>query len=82
VNKRGRPVGWRKETTERRPMKNMRAWNDEWEIIKRFAKLVKHGDKTACEQALIELETKKEQKGEKFPRAYSCQISHEKPPHG
>ena len=47
----GRPVGWRKvEGT--REQKQMRAYPDEWELIQRFAKLVKYGDKVACKKFL------------------------------
>ena len=56
----GRKVGWRKGYSEERPQRQIRAHADEWELINRFVKLVKHGDKAACEQMLIELETKTE----------------------
>lgn len=32
-----------------RPQRGMRAWNEEWDLISRFAKLVKGGHKAECE---------------------------------
>ena len=43
----GKPLGWRKPEGTR-SQKQMRAYPDEWELIQRFAKLVKYGDKAAC----------------------------------
>ena len=43
-----------------RKQRQTRATDDEWAIIKRFDKLVKHGDKTACIAALEALEAKTE----------------------
>lgn len=51
----GRKVGWRKGYSEQRPQHQIRAHEDEWEIIKRFAKLVKK-DKQDCIKAVEELE--------------------------
>lgn len=56
----GRKVGWRKAVSEQRPQHQLRAYPDEWELIRHFAKLVKHGDKAACIRALEELESKTE----------------------
>ncbi len=44
----GRKIGWRKGFSSIRPQHQIRAFPDEWEYIKRFAKIVKHGDKEAC----------------------------------
>lgn len=52
----GRKVGWRKGFSEQRPSHNIRAFDDEWELIKRFVKLVKRGDKDKIRQTLDELE--------------------------
>ena len=52
---RGRPVGWRKENGVR-TLRTMKAYDDEWEIIRRFAKIVKHGDKEKCRELLDKLE--------------------------
>ena len=41
---------------ELRKQKQMRATNDEWELIQRFARLVKYGDKQACQQFLEQQE--------------------------
>ena len=53
----GRPLGWRKPEGTR-TQKQMRAYPDEWELIQRFAKLVKYGDKAACTKFLDEQEQK------------------------
>jgi hypothetical protein len=34
----------------------MRAWPEEWELVKAFAKHVKHGDREACEKFLARME--------------------------
>ena len=52
----GRKVGWRKEVSEQRPRRQLVAHDDEWDLIQRFAKLVKHGDKDRCKAALEDLE--------------------------
>ena len=52
----GRPVGWRKEKSEMRPQRQLRAHEDEWQLIKKFADLVKHGDKDKAEKILSQLE--------------------------
>lgn len=40
-----------------RSQHQVRAFDDEWELIKRFAKLVKQGKLEACKQFLEEAET-------------------------
>ena len=52
---RGRPVGWRKEEGVR-TLRTMKAYDDEWEIIRRCAKIVKHGEKEKCRELLDKLE--------------------------
>ena len=49
----GRQKGWRKPEGTRE-QHQMRAYPDEWELIQRFAKLVKYGDKEACIKFLEE----------------------------
>ena len=59
-----RPRGWggkregagRPRVEELRKMRAMRATDDEWELIQSFAKLVKYGDKAACQNFLDEQE--------------------------
>ena len=51
----GRQVGWRKPEGTRL-QRQMRATTDEWELIQRFAKIVKYGDKSACQKFLDEQE--------------------------
>ena len=53
----GRPKGWRKGYSEQRKQRQTRAHDDEWELIKRFERLVKHGNREACIKALEELES-------------------------
>lgn len=48
----GRPL----TAGEFRKQRQLRAANDEWELIQRFAKLVKYGDKAACAKFLDEQE--------------------------
>lgn len=52
---RGRPVGWRKENGVR-SIRTMKAYDDEWEIIRRLAKIIKHGDKEKIIKFLDEIE--------------------------
>lgn len=40
----GRPTGWRKPEGVRK-QRQLRAYDDEWKLIQRFEKMVKHGDK-------------------------------------
>ena len=51
----GRNAGWGKPEGVR-PQKQMRAYPEEWELIQRFAKLIKYGDKEACIKFLDEQE--------------------------
>lgn len=51
----GMPLGWRKPEGTRQ-QKQMRAYPDEWVLIQRFARLVKYGDKLACQQFLEQQE--------------------------
>lgn len=53
----GRPSG---TTGEARPQNQLRAHKDEWELIKRFADLVKGGYKDGCLKLVEELEKSKE----------------------
>lgn len=48
----GRP----KKDGELRQMRSMRATSDEWELLQRFAKVIKYGDKVACRKFLDEQE--------------------------
>ena len=50
----GRPVGWRKGFSERRPRRQLVAFDEEWLLIKKFAELVKT-DKARAESVLKEL---------------------------
>lgn len=50
----GRPVGWRKENSNRRKCHSLNAHDEEWELINKFARLVKYGDK---QKAIKFLET-------------------------
>ena len=52
----GRPVGWRKKNPRQRKPHTVAAFDEEWELINRFAKLVKYGDKDLCEKCLVKLE--------------------------
>ena len=54
----GRPKGSVKTVHNRRPQHAVAAFDNEWEVIRRFARLVKHVDIAACEKALIKLEAK------------------------
>ena len=50
----GRPLA----AGERRQTRAMKATPAEWELIHRFSKLVKYGDKDACKKFLDEQESK------------------------
>lgn len=52
----GRPKGSTKDGSSVRPQHQLRAYDDEWDLIRRFAKLVKHGSLDACRDALKKLE--------------------------
>ena len=45
--KAGRKVGWRKPEGVR-TQRQMKAYDDEWELIRQFAREVKHGDREKC----------------------------------
>ena len=49
-NQTGRP---KKEVT--RKQRQLRAYDDEWELIKKFDKALKHGHRDACEKFLEKL---------------------------
>ena len=51
----GRPL----TAGEVRKQRQMRATTDEWELIHRFSKLVKYGDKAVCKKFLDEQEQPK-----------------------
>ena len=51
----GKPLGWRKPEGTR-AQKQMRAYPDEWDLIQRFAKIVKYGDREACKKFIEEHE--------------------------
>ena len=51
----GRPVGTTKEVSVQRPQHQLRAFPEEWEMIRKFARLVKHVSKEECQQALSDL---------------------------
>lgn len=52
----GRPKGSTKDGSSVRPQHQLRAYDDEWDLIRRFARLVKHGNADACRQVLEGLE--------------------------
>jgi len=54
-NQTGRPKGTTKPEGVR-PQHQLRAYDEEWGLIRRFARLVKHGSLEACRDALMELE--------------------------
>ncbi len=56
TNQTGRPKGTVKENHNPRPQHQVRAFDDEWDLIRRFARLVKHGKMEDCRQALDDLE--------------------------
>lgn len=45
----GRPKGTLKAEGTR-SQRQLRAYDDEWNLIQRFSRLVKYGDKDACEK--------------------------------
>ena len=47
----GRPIGSVKVEGVRK-QKQMRAYDDEWELIQAFARMVKHGQREICEDFL------------------------------
>lgn len=65
-NQTGRPKGTIKPEGVR-SQHQLRAYDEEWELIRRFARLVKHGNAEACKQALEALETADGKKTAKKP---------------
>lgn len=51
----GRPRGTYKKQSAQRERRQVRAFADEWELIRRFSIYVKYGDKAACKRALAKL---------------------------
>lgn len=47
----GRPKGWRKPEGVR-TQRQIRAYDDEWELIRKFCKLLKRDHRRACEEFL------------------------------
>jgi len=56
----GRPPKSPEEVLQR-PQRGLRAFDDEWEVISRFARLVKNGRQAECEIFLKQIEVE-------FPR--------------
>ena len=52
----GRPKGTTKVVHNVRPQHQLRAFEDEWRMISRFARLVKHGRKEECQLFLDGME--------------------------
>ena len=48
----GRKVGWRKGFSEQRKVRSLVAHDEEWLLIKKFADIVKYGDKDKCKKLL------------------------------
>lgn len=46
IRQSGKRKGWRKPEGVRK-QRQLRAYDDEWKLIQRFEKMVKHGDKQA-----------------------------------
>ena len=53
-NQTGRP-----KKDETRKQRQLRAYDDEWEIIQRFSHALKHGRREECERALKTIEAMK-----------------------
>lgn len=51
----GRKVGWRKEISEQRPTHTIRAFDEEWLLIKEFIQLVRKGKTAQAAQIINEL---------------------------
>lgn len=47
----GKPLGWRKPEGVRKKC-TLRAYDDEWELILKFARLIKKGNRADCEKFL------------------------------
>lgn len=57
----GRPKGSKnKAPLNPRPQHQLRAFDDEWAMILRFAKMLKHGQRAECELFLARSEQKRE----------------------
>ena len=52
----GRKVGWRKGYSERRKVRSLAAFDDEWILIKKFAELVKRGEMEKCKKFISAFE--------------------------
>lgn len=52
----GRPKGTFKAESNQRAHRQLRAFDDEWDIIQRLARIVKYGDREACEKFLARME--------------------------
>lgn len=55
IGKVGRPVGYSKEEYQTRKQRQIRAHDDEWELVKRFVALMRK-DKEQCRLAIEVLE--------------------------
>ncbi|MGL5512762.1 MAG: hypothetical protein ACRDBM_05925 [Sporomusa sp.] len=53
-----RPGAGRKPLDAKRINRSIKAFDDEWELINRFAKLVKHGERDECEKFLLKMKDK------------------------
>lgn len=51
----GKPLGWRKPQGTRKPHM-LRAYDDEWQLVQKFAKIIKWGDRERAEKFLAEVE--------------------------
>lgn len=49
----GKPLGWRKPEGVR-PQRTTRAYEDEWQLILKFSRMVKKGDRAACEKFIAD----------------------------
>ena len=52
----GRKPGKQKEISEMRPQRQLRAHDDEWQLIKKFAELVKRGEIEKCKKFISAFE--------------------------
>ena len=57
-NQTGRPKGTCKPEGTRK-QRQLRAYDDEWELLKQFDKALKHGHRDACEKFLEKLKETK-----------------------
>ena len=51
----GKPLGWRKPQGVRQQHQT-RAYEDEWQLILKFSRLIKKGDRAACEKFLAQFD--------------------------